>query len=60
MESWQAFPFQWLLAKPGGVGVSTSTLGSSVVGTLAPCTVSHAAASWVFLKATAVGNSMTL
>jgi hypothetical protein len=23
----QLFPFQWLLAKPGGAGVSTCTLG---------------------------------
>jgi len=26
----QVFPFQWLLAKPGGAGVSTSTLGRPV------------------------------
>jgi hypothetical protein len=27
-KSRQLFPFQWLLAKPGGAGVSTCTLGA--------------------------------
>src|ERR1700674_190981 len=57
----RAFPFQWLLMKPGGAGVSSYTLGRSCgAGALARETLSTAATARVFPKAEAVGNSISL